>query len=630
MEAIGNGIFVEAGFDANVYQYGNIISHDASGINAVSHSGNVEVLLQGDITAAYDGIHAVSYTGDVYVHTPGTIQGGHKGIFADAGGNAVINQTGDVTGTAAQGIDVRALGNATVESHGNVSGGYQGIRVHAFGDITILQYGDVTSHGTAGSVHGDAIYSYSDTGGDIEITTGNGTIFGPNTGVRFVGIGNNILTNHASILGGVNAILGDDTGNDTIENFGSVTGNVDLGGGSNAFNNYQAGLFNSGMTVDLGGGNLLNAGTLSPGGSGTVLTTTLTGDLTQTGSGQFVVDLQGANADLINVDGAASLAGTVKPNFTLSGLGSTTQWTILTTTGSAIDNQGISAVSTPVVQFDLLFPPSTTEMDLVLLGVDFVVGGLNRNETAIAQNANKIFAAGVGPALDPMLTALAQLPTTGAVANALDQLSPEIYLDTEIATLFSQLAFTNTMMTCPTRDGRRCLHQGRRVRLGAGQWPRLRSGCRPSRPLASTRPRSRSQRARNLRLGRCGGSAAPSATSTPISRLTPTPRRKATGSVAALVVKYNPGALLLAAGVSGGTRRLRHRPADRLPRLLALVPRATTTSAPSMAASAPPISSTNGAWYAKPMVDLDATMVNLDNVKESGAGGVGLNVSRQQ
>ena len=34
----------------------------------------------------------------------------------------------------------------------------------------------------------------------------------------------------------------------------------------------------------------------------------------------------------------------------------------------------------------------------------------------------------------------------------------------------------------------------------------------------------------------------------------------------------------------------------------------------------------SGSWYAKPMVDLDATQISLDGVKESGAGGVGLNV----
>jgi len=33
-----------------------------------------------------------------------------------------------------------------------------------------------------------------------------------------------------------------------------------------------------------------------------------------------------------------------------------------------------------------------------------------------------------------------------------------------------------------------------------------------------------------------------------------------------------------------------------------------------------------GSWYAKPMVDFDATHISLDGVREKGAGGVGLNV----
>ena len=47
----------------------------------------------------------------------------------------------------------------------------------------------------------------------------------------------------------------------------------------------EGGLFNSGTMVNLGAGDpLTNDGTLAPGGVGTVLTTTLTGNLIQPGS----------------------------------------------------------------------------------------------------------------------------------------------------------------------------------------------------------------------------------------------------------------------------------------------------------------------------------------------------------
>jgi hypothetical protein len=89
---------------------------------------------------------------------------------------------------------------------------------------------------------------------------------------------------------------------------------VTLGSGTNAFNNMVGGAFNSGATVNLGAGNTLtNAGTLSPGGTGVMQTTALTGNLAQTAAGTLVVDVNAANgaSDRINVSGTANLAGGV-------------------------------------------------------------------------------------------------------------------------------------------------------------------------------------------------------------------------------------------------------------------------------------------------------------------------------
>ena len=51
------------------------------------------------------------------------------------------------------------------------------------------------------------------------------------------------------------------------------------------------------------------------------------------------------------------------------------------------------------------------------------VGGLNPNQTAIAENLNGIQLAGGSPAMAPLLLALMSLPTQQSLANALDQLS---------------------------------------------------------------------------------------------------------------------------------------------------------------------------------------------------------------
>jgi hypothetical protein len=159
-------------------------------------------------------------------------------------------------------------------------------------------------------------------------------------GVQFVQGANNTLTNRGTItnLAGIGAttIIGG-TGNEPVQNFGIVTGNVDLGTGVNSFNNLSGGLFNSGATVDLGTGNVLtNSGALSPGGTATVLTTVIAGNLVQSGSGVFAVDVNGASADRVNVTGTAGLAGKVQP--TLFSLGTTNQWTILSAAGGLTPN----------------------------------------------------------------------------------------------------------------------------------------------------------------------------------------------------------------------------------------------------------------------------------------------------
>jgi hypothetical protein len=188
-----------------------------------------------------------------------------------------------------------------------------------------------------------------------------------------------------------------DIGNETVQNYGVVTGNVDLGEGENAFNNHAGALFNPGMSVAIGPGNLfINDGTIDPGGAHNVLTTTISGNFVQSASGVFAVDVDGVNADRIDVIGTANLAGRVQPK--VISLASTKQWTILTAT-EGVANNGITANNTAAARFGLSFAP--TEMDLLLLGVNFVDGGggsngggftgQNRNQRAIATNLNQIF-----------------------------------------------------------------------------------------------------------------------------------------------------------------------------------------------------------------------------------------------
>ena len=79
--------------------------------------------------------------------------------------------------------------------------------------------------------------------------------------------------------------------------------------------------------------------------------------------------------------------------------------------------------------------------------VDFTADGLNPNQRAIADNLDQIYANGVGT-LGPALLGLLNVGSLDEYKNALDQLSPEIYSDAEIAALYSSLAFSNSLLSC--------------------------------------------------------------------------------------------------------------------------------------------------------------------------------------
>lgn len=91
------------------------------------------------------------------------------------------------------------------------------------------------------------------------------------------------------------------------------------------------------------------------------------------------------------------------------------------------------------------------------------------------------------------------------------------------------------------------------------------------------------------------------------------------------VIKYNPGALPLAGAVSGGYGWYDTERTVTVPGFFAQAQSDNHIAYVDGRFRAEYLLS-NGSWYAKPMVDLDATHINLGGVRESGAGGAGLNV----
>src|SRR5690606_30463947 len=120
-----------------------------------------------------------------------------------------------------------------------------------------------------------------------------------------------------------------------------------------------------GVTAFMGAGNTLtNAGTLSPGGLSTVMTTTLTGNLAQPGAGTYAfnIDFLPNTADRIDVTGTAAIGGlaAVNPLNKGNALPGNHQYTILTSAGGT-DHTGLTldAPSSAIASYQLLYPNAT-------------------------------------------------------------------------------------------------------------------------------------------------------------------------------------------------------------------------------------------------------------------------------
>jgi len=471
IDALGNLVQVNSSGNISLANGGTGIKASGGGQVAVNSSGITSV--GGNGTA----IDAFSVAGATKVNSPGNIVIGGSGTGIAAGGNLVqVNASGDISlANGGTGISASGGSQAAVNSSGSISvGGEDGFGIAALdtykgGVVSINSSGDVTAAGPAST----AILAQA-TGGGIAVNIARGTITGGSgtgAGIELIGGGNNTLANAGTIttsagLAGT-AIFGMPApgltptsppaiGNNVVNNAGTIIGNVDLGPGRNAFNNLPGGTLNSGAAVNLGAGNPLNnSGNLSPGGSGVIQTTALTGNLVQGGAGKITVDVNPATgqADRINATGSANLGGQIVVNLANATptIGTTTL-TLVHAAGGATDD-GLALAALPAVAaYQLEFANAT---DVVLQGgLTFAPAGLNGNQTSIGRSINAIQLAGGSPAFLPIVQAILTIPDLAGLGQAYNQLSPETYGDNEIADFYSDLRFAGSLMSCDVPDGR--------------------------------------------------------------------------------------------------------------------------------------------------------------------------------
>lgn len=457
---------------------GAIVAHDA-GINAsnTSNSNGVSVTWQGAITAANgDGITASSAQADVKVNQTGDITAKLAGINASnlSDDRAVtVEQQGNIT--AASGI-VASSARATVDvtNTGNITANLYGINATNLSDTNDVS---VTNTGNISSATSDAIFAssinanvtvtssgnltgsvngiYLEGWDSLSATVNSGTVTGGTTGaaVTFVNGSASSLVNYGTLTNSAGidglAIAGDNA-NTSVDNYGTIRGNVDLADtGPNSFTNRFNALFETGSSVDLGSGNwLTNAGTISPGGSGTVKNTSVTGSFENTSTGKLLIDIDGANgtSDTLAVSGGAKLNGSLGLNF-LS-LANTASNYVFLTSGTGITEQAMS-LSNPVV--DGSVTDDGTNATVTVNGLNFSPAGQARNGQSLGDYFNRSFAA--SNSLEPILLSLANLGSIEEYNAALEQLSPEVLLADADAARVANIGFTNNLMSCRVTEG---------------------------------------------------------------------------------------------------------------------------------------------------------------------------------
>lgn len=643
--AIGAGVYTIGSGGAFTVGVGNVniqnsailqtAGADSHGIEAYTSDGDLTVNNDGDISTTGDYAHGVlahvgtdlgsggsgnaSIANNALIQTSGLNAFGVS-LYLSNGSHGTITNDGDISATGTnftQGILVSSdlgLGSTvTINNSGIITGGQDfGGAIYGYG----LQQFVVNNAGTLQAVS------------DTVINAANEQTLVSNTGeiIGRIETGNPYDASTSTPYAHTFVLTNETTGVFTAR------GDSSFGSQSDTFNNL--GLF---RLADSGGADSVsldglevfsNSGvvTLSDSHTGDILT--FGGNFTQVSGGVLSIDVdpQTGQADLINVTGTASLAGTLRVNQINAGPAPGFQEiTILHADGGITDN-GITIVNTGAITYSLLFPnPNDLALALGVM-VDFAPDGMNRNQTALGNNVNAIQAAGGSSAFQPVVTALSSLPDVPSLAAAYNALSPELYLKTQVAALFSSLSFADNLMSCRVRDGGYAI-----VREGQCIWAE-----------ASGRFLNQDQTRQSLGFDEdawrfAAGAQFAIAAGTHINvaagyengaLTSDSARADVDRAMAGIAVKHQMGPLMLSAALTGGYGWHDDKRALAFDGFSAVARADHDVSFVAGRLRAAWLHQMGG-WYVKPMADIDVTLVRASGVRETGGGGAALSVASQ-
>jgi len=244
---------------------------------------------------------------------------------------------------------------------------------------------------------------------------------------------------------------------------GTITGSISLdnGGGGGAcqmgvsctggsVTNLVGGTVNSGAQLRLGAtGTLVNQGTLAIGGRGAIATTAMTGNLVQGGTGRLVVDTdhRSGQSDHLDVQGSASIAGTVEVNATTV---ANRAVTVLTASNGVTVDAGLQTSRTQLFRFETQARGNSV---LIQPRAEFTTqaAGLGQNQQNVANHLQALW--DTGGDLGTGFTALAGINDPGSYARALNSLSGQTIGAIAAARYSASHSFVTTMLDgCPTYE----------------------------------------------------------------------------------------------------------------------------------------------------------------------------------
>jgi autotransporter-associated beta strand protein len=396
----GNG----GGFD--IADAGNVftLSQSLSGSGALAKSGTGTLVFTGDNT----------YTGGTII-SAGTLRLGNGGTSGSIAGDVANNGSLAFDRSDAVTFAGAINGTGTLQQLGSGSTILTGANTYTGGTVINAGTLQIGNGGTSGSIAGDVTDNGTLAFDRSDALTFAGTISGTGS-LQQIGSGTLVLDGDSSAFAGATSVQsGSLIVGGTAGNGAALGGDVDVASGAVLGGHGEI------------GGSVTNAGTLAPGAS--IGTLTIHGDYTQAATGTFEVEVTpDGQADLLAVDGSATLAGGTVVVAIDGDWKPRTDYTILTAAGGV--NGSFDAASSNLVFLDAILG----------YGANAVTLSLQRNDVAFSSFAgtrNQRATAAAADTLDwgnAAHDALTLIDAAGA-PQAFDALSGEVHATTRGALL---------------------------------------------------------------------------------------------------------------------------------------------------------------------------------------------------